>query len=369
MHATNFPSTPLIDTEDEVLPSEVDLLCAGDRPAEPVEWFWPGRIPIGKVTLLVGDPGHGKSLVALDVAARVSRGADWPAVLGEQKAATVGRGDRPECAITGHARDGRSRLSGSPGSVLILSAEDDLADTIRSRLDAAGADPERVFVLPTLVDLRNEFAELRAAVDRLRDCRLIIIDPINAYVGPADSHFHTVVRRVLAPLARLAAEKRIAVLAVTHLRKSDGAAIRRAAGSMGFVAAARAVWTVCRDPADPDRRLFLPLKNNLAAAACGLAYTIEPRGPLAAPAVVWDPTPLTIATTDALTSPKPPLQPSTERAEARQWLREALTGGPRPAKLVIEEGEQRGFLRRTLQRAFHELDGHTAKRGLVQGWW
>jgi hypothetical protein len=169
---------------------------------------------------------------------------------------------------------------------------------------------------------------------------------------------------VLAPLARLAAEKRIAVIAIAHLRKNEGDAIYRAAGSMGFVASARAVWSVSRDPENPSQHLLLPVKNNVGPAACGLAFTIQQTGPLAAPAIVWDSTPLA-----AKPQRKRPAQPSAERVEARQWLRNALAKGPRPASDVIEEGQQHGFLRRTLQRAFHELDGHTAKRGLQQGWW
>ncbi len=166
-----------------------------------------------------------------------------------------------------------------PGSVLILSAEDDLRDTIRPRLDAAGADPSRIFVLPSVTDLRNDLAKLRAAIDRAPNCRLLIIDPLNAYVGPSDSHFHTVVRRVFQPLAQLAAEKGLAVLAVSHLRKQTGAAIQRTTGSMGFVAVARAVWTVCRDAVQTDRHLLLPLKNNLVANTDGLAYTITSANP------------------------------------------------------------------------------------------
>ncbi len=251
-----------------------------------------------------------------------------------------------------------------PASTILLSASDVLADMIRPRLDAAGADPRCVFVIPSIADLRDDFMQLRAAVTRAPNCRLIIIDPINAYVGPGDAHFQTVVRKVLAPLARLAAEKRIAVLAIAHLRKNEGDAIYRAAGSMGFVAAARAVWSVSRDPENPSRHLLLPVKNNVGPDPCGLAYTIQQTGPLAAPAILWDATPLAAKAVRKRSAP-----PSAERVEAREWLRLALANGPRPAADLIEDGQQHGFLRRTLQRAFHELDGHTAKRGLHQGWW
>jgi hypothetical protein len=336
---------PLHVHETLPLPSRPDLrfFRAADVPKRTVEWLWPGRIAVGKVTLLVGDPGLGKSLVALDIAARVSRAAPWP-----EELSTLD-----------------SRL---PASAVILSAEDDLAETIRPRLEAHAADCQRIFVLPSLADLRTDFEELQAAIDRMPGCRLIVIDPINAYVGPTDSHFHTVVRKILAPLARFAAARRMAVLAVTHLRKHDGAAIYRATGSMGFVAAARAVWTVCRDRTNPGRHLMLPLKNNLAPAACGLAYTIEPHTDFAAPFLRWHPEPIDISVDEALAS-KSRGPEAEEQIAAGKWLRTILAAGPKSASDLLEEGSQRGFESRTLRRALHAIGGQTQKRGILEGWW
>jgi putative DNA primase/helicase len=352
---------------------KVELICAGRNPAQPLQWLWPERIPLGKVTLLVGDPGCGKSLVALDIAARTTRALPWPDEERQPDKVRGRQGDstsEPPISLSPCLPlSPSSVLPLSPSSVLLLSAEDDLADTIRPRLDAAGADPNRVFILPAVADLRHDFAQLEAAVNRTPDCRLIIVDPINAYVGPNDSHFQTVVRKVLAPLAHLAAEHGIAVLALAHFRKSHGAAIYRAAGSMGFVSAARSVWTVCRDHSEPGNHFFLPLKTNLSAPASGLAYKIDAHESGYA-MIRWDPTPATISAQAALAPPpKPPREPSGDRAAARQWLCEILADGPRPASEIFENGKLRGLLSRTLQRAFHELDGHTAKMGLHHGWW
>jgi hypothetical protein len=352
----NYPILHSDDPDCAEAADQLQLVSAHDCPPQPLQWLWPERIPLGKVTLLIGDPGTGKSLLALDIAARASRGGPWPEIKGECGGRKA-EGIPADCLSP-------STLPLPPSSTILLSASDDLADTIRPRLDAAGADTRRVFIIPSIADLRNDFKQLRAAVNRAPNCRLIVIDPINAYVGPSDSHFQTVVRKVLAPLARLAAEKHIAVLAIAHLRKSEGEAIYRAAGSMGFVAAARAVWSLTRDPENEQRHRLLPIKNNVGPAACGLAFTIQPTGRLAAPAIVWDAEPLA-----ADAARKSPVRPSPERVEARDWLRQALAGGPRPAVDVIEDGQQHGFLRRTLQRAFHELEGHSAKRGLHQGWW
>ena len=348
--------------DDDPAPTTA-MLCAADYPAQGVEWLWPGRIPIGKVTLMVGDPGNGKSLVALDVAARISRGRVWP---------------EESCAGTADVFT-TPQFPHSPGSVLILSAEDDLRDTIRPRLDAAKADPNKVFVLPSIVDLRHDLPELRTALAAIPDCRLIIIDSINAYVGPGDSHFHTIVRRVFQPLAQLAAEHNLAVLAISHLRKTEGAAIQRAAGSMGYVAASRAVWTVCRDHSQPGRHLLLPIKNNFVAEATGLAFQIEMPSivPLnsngTAPMIAWDPNPVTTKSDEALNqekprSEKPPSEDDSEVHMAAAWLRQALANGPVDAFYILNDGMLGGFNERTLRRALIAIGGATQKESFRGGW-
>ena len=167
------------------------IVRLADVEPAPVEWLWPGDIVIlGKVTMLAGDPGLGKSLVTLDVAARVSRGAAWP--------------DTP------HDRQ-------PVGGVVLLSGEDDIADTIRPRLDAHGAEVSRVIAMQGIqasdsagdykrpVDLARDLEQLRAAIKSVENCRLVIVDPVSAYMGKSDSHVNAEVRALLAPLAELAA--------------------------------------------------------------------------------------------------------------------------------------------------------------------
>jgi hypothetical protein len=331
------------------------LLRASDHPAHPVEWLWPEKIPIGKVSLIIGDPGLGKSLLALDIAARLSRASSWP---------TTNNETATSLPSSNSSLDIRHSSFPTPSSTLLLSANDDLADTIRPRLDAAGADPSRIYVLNSVTDLRTEFAKLRAAIDSAPDCRLLIIDPINAYVGPGDSHFHSVVRKVLAPLAELAAEKRIAVVAIAHLRKTEGAAIYRAAGSMGFVASARVIWTVSRDPEDSSRQLLLPLKNNLTATACGLAYSITSEPGSGAPAIAWHASPIDMSSEHGLSRGE-----AADLHAVRIWLRKALANGPRSASDIKEAGQQFDFQERTLRRALHAIGGTTQNRGIIDGWW
>ncbi len=257
----------------------------------------------------------------------------------------------------------------APSSVLILTAEDEIADTIRPRLDAHGADPAKIFFASSLTDLRRDRDKLAAVLDRIPDCRLIVVDPVNAFVGPSDSHFHTIVRKVLAPLAELAAERRIAILAVTHLRKNTGRAIQSAAGSMGFVAAARTVWTVCRDPADATRNLLLPVKNNVGPLSPGLAYTIETHADLNAPIINWQTEPIANTAEDIVTpAPKKRGPEAEDRRNAGEWLKLALSLGPLESFHVLREGKQNGYSERTLQRALHDIGGQTRKRGYYDCW-
>jgi putative DNA primase/helicase len=247
-------------------------------------WLWPGRIPLGYVTLLVADPGAGKSLVALDIAARVSRGATWP----------------DQCNPLAPREENRlaERDGYKPASVLILNIEDHFASTIRPRLDALGADCSRifgmshvpgeaVFTIPRPLAIDRDINRLSMLLGELTDCRLIILDPITAFFGDTSNKSTGNVWKVLSNLAWLAASANLAILAVSHLRKKEGPPIYRAMGSLAFMASARAAWTITNDPADSSRRLLLPIKSNLAESAGGLAFQIEPSPDGRVPTVRW----------------------------------------------------------------------------------
>ncbi|MCK1447238.1 AAA family ATPase [Bradyrhizobium sp. 2] len=246
-------------------PSKRRLIAhrASELEPEKLVWVWPGRIPEGKLVLLGGPPGLGKSQLTAFMSATVSNGGHWP----------CGEG------------------STLPGDVIFMSAEDGVQDTIIPRLMAAGADRERVhivsaatkpdgtgrktFSLKTDVDLLEEMARTIGTV------RLIIVDPISAYMGGSDGNGNVETREVLEPLADMANRLRIAVVAVTHLNKGGGggnqSALNRFAGSIAFVAAARAAFAVIEDPEDDERRFLLQAKNNLGKKCKGLAFRLEQR--------------------------------------------------------------------------------------------
>ena len=318
-----------------------------DVERELLDWLWPGRIPLGKLTLLAGDPGLGKSFVTLDIAARVSRGLPWP--------------DLP-------------LLKQPPAGVLLFNAEDDLGDTIAPRLDKMNADDRNIVAVEgvSVLGQRRHFSlecdlpRLTEVIDENPDTRLVVIDPISAYTGKVDSHNNTDVRGLLAPLAELAGRYHLAIVAVTHLSKSGGTkAVYRAMGSLAFAAASRAVWAIVKDQTDPQRRLFLPAKLNLAQDPDGLSYRIvEGR-------VEWETDPVRMHADDAfaaelrVSGAKPR---GTERREAMDWLRDELAGGRKPSKEVIEYGKECGFSERTLRRAYTEIGAKATKESFNGQW-
>ena len=299
-----------------------------------VRWTWPNRIPEGKLSILAGNPGLGKSFLTLDTAARVSKGDPWP----------------------------DSDVPNPIGSVVLLSAEDGLADTIRPRLDAAGADVSKIVALEGIVvrkgsyarefDLTKDLAALEQAIRRMPDTRLVIIDPITAYMGSTDSHKNAEVRRVLAPLARIAERHHVAVIAVSHLNKNDAQqAIHRTMGSLAFVAAARAVWLVIRHKDQKDKRRLVPCKANLSINPTGLAFEIVDG------VVEFDAEPFEVDSPDDFTSDKSAMD------RAVDMLQDLLKDGRVAATKVFGLAKKRQISVSTLKRAKTRLGITAMKKG------
>jgi hypothetical protein len=335
------PVTPTAsgDAGESSAPGAILTRLADVQP-ESIRWLWPQRIALGKLTLIAGDPGLGKSFLTLDLASRVSTGKGWP--------------DDPATTY-------------QPGDVVLLSAEDDLQDTIRPRLDAAGADVNCISAIeavrdldgqgnPTerMPDLSRDVRHVEAELAKLPDPRLVVIDPISAYMGNVDSHKNADVRGALAPLSQLASKHELAVVAVTHLRKGEGQAIHRTMGSLAYVAAARAAWAVTRDENDEARRLFVPIKNNLGNDRQGFAFKLDDTG-RQAPAVSWEAEPVDMTADDAIGEASKPGPEPKAREQAEQWLREQLADGPRPMKELEEQAEADGHSKGTLKRARREM--------------
>ncbi len=322
------------------------LTNAADINPEPITWLWPGRIARGKLSLLAGHPGVGKSQLALGMAATLSRGWNWP--------------------------DG---APGCFGDTLILSAEDDPADTIIPRLMANGANLDLVHVVdgvragytPQGREVRRELCladdidKLSAALEGIPNAALVVIDPLGAFLGDADSHRDASVRGLLTPLATLASDHRVAVLAIAHLNKAAHTeALSRITGSIAFTAAARSAWLVGKDPDDDARRLFVPLKNNLGSDQTGLAFELKPTsvstsaGELPTSALRWFHEEIATNAAEVLAAGG-----AAGRGEAlkgaESFLSELLAEGPLPSSEVRREAAETRISWRTLTRAKDNL--------------
>jgi putative DNA primase/helicase len=322
--------------------SEPVLLNLEDVKPEEVRWLWEKCVPFGKVTIFAGDPGLGKSLVALDLAARVTR-------------------------------DGRD--------VILLSAEDAPADTIRPRLDAARAVVSHVRLLTavrvTTGDGRNtqlmlrldrDIQQIAEAIKQNPNTDLVIIDPLSAYLGSIDSRSDEQVRSILAPLADLAAETGVAIVAIKHLNKAEEkSAIYRAGGSIGFVAAARVVWFFTKERDDPERRLMLLVKSNISSDPGGLAYRIVPTESSSC-VIRWESEPVHIALEEALH----PVALERESAldGAKRWLQDLLSSGPMAANDVEKLAKDAGLSWATVRRAADDLKIESKREGFgSEGHW
>jgi DNA polymerase III delta prime subunit len=324
---------------------EMDRLSAVE--SIPVEWLWPDRIP-RKFVLFTGPPDVGKTLAAIDIAARVTNAGNWP--------------------------DGSGRAS--RGSVVVLTAEDGIADTIRPRAEAAGADLDRIHYLRAVIDadgrrstfsLQADLAQLREAIAAIGDVALVIIDPVTAYLGAGaiDTHKTSDVRAVLSPLTEFVDEQHVTVLGITHPPKSVGGnAMNSATGSLAFIAAARSAYLFSRED-ETGRTLMLPIKNNLAPRKDGLAFRIHQRivsESIVAPYLDWDSEPVTVTANEALAVESE--RTSGDRSalnEAMDFIRTELLGGEVEAAVVQKQALKAGITVATFRRARDELK---AREGL-----
>jgi len=325
--------------------SKLDLVRVSDVTLEPINWLWPGRIAKGKISLIAGHPGLGKSQVTISIAATVSTGGLWPV------------DDVPAKA----------------GHVIFLSAEDDVADTIKPRLIASGADTERIQVIQSVRDRNHpRMFSFTADLDKLQKLKadLLIIDPITAYLGDVDSHNNADIRAVLAPLAELASRQKMAVLCVSHLNKSQNVeAVCRVSGSMAFVAAARAAYAVSPDKDDKSRRLLLPLKNNIGKDNSGLAFRIAPRileEGIETSVIEWEVDPVESSLDEHFAQTSSDKRTAVD--DAKDFLEEELANGPIPFKELEQEAQEQGYALNTVRRAKRELGIKPKKQGQKGPW-
>jgi hypothetical protein len=286
---------------------------AADIVPRRVRWMWKDYIPLGKVTVLDGRPGLGKSLMTLDIAARVTQGRAMP--------------------------DGFDPAMG-PRNVLIVTAEDDWEDTVVPRLMAAGADLTRVFRLDDLV-IPNGVADLEARIIEVQ-AALVVIDPLVAFVlSKYDLYRDQDARAALKPLAMVAGRTEAVVVGLRHVNKSQGAPAQdRGTGSVAIGGAARSNLIVGPDPDREGHFVLASIKTNLGPKPPSLGYSLEPvevslsDGITEVVVVRWEGT-VDLDADDLVVGEK--------QGEAVAFLEGELADGPKPSKVVKAAAESRGL--------------------------
>ena len=340
----------------EVISGENSLriIKASDVEIRPIKWLWSGVMALGKLIILSGEPGLGKSQVSLFVASIVSKGGYWP--------------------VTNEKTES--------GNVLILSAEDGAQDTIIPRLEALGANLDNIHIICAVpiengkersFDLTLDVEKLQKSSERISNVKLIIVDPISAYLGKTDSHRNSDVRSALTPVSDFAEASGACLLCVTHLNKGGQgtSAMNRVTGSIAFVAASRASYVVTKDPDDADMRLMLPLKNNLAKDTHGFAYRIEEKDIhknnelIRTSIVTWEPKIINLTAEEVLGVQSS----SSNRKKAEDFLIQELGGGVAiPCKQLYQKAEDQGISKKVLWSASKRLSVKVDKGGFKEGW-
>ena len=313
--------------------------------AKPVDWLWPGRIPKHAITVLAGDPGLGKSMLSVWLAAQLTHG----------------------------------QFAGGAGDAVMLNAEDALAQVVRPRLEAAGADLTRIHFatvprdgLPTPLQIPGDMEQLRGVVVETQ-AALVVVDPLMAHLsGAIDSWKDQKVREALAPLQAMAEQTSAAVLVVAHLNKGQSTdALQRLGGSIGIPAAARSVLLLGRDPDAPgsERRVVAHAKSNIGPLAPSLTFALDPVriGPSrveTARIVEAGHSPHQAADLLGIEAPAR----VSKLTRAITFLTEVLAEGPHPVAELEEHAERRGISVTTLGRAKDTLGVKTAKMAFGGGW-
>lgn len=340
--------------------AKVSLVCVADVEMKSIDWLWYERIAQGKLTVIAGNPGLGKSQITASMSAIVSNGLKWPS------------GEQYEAA----------------GAVIIVSAEDDVADTIKPRLIAAGANLKQCHVLQAVhvtdakgrscsrsLDLSKDLKSLEETLKAVGNVRLIIVDPISAYMGDTDSHNNTEVRALLTPLADMAAKYNVAVLLITHLNKSNTQEpIGRVIGSIGLIAAARAGYVVVKDAEKPELRHFVPIKNNIGNDRNGFSFEIEGVSiedttlslKIETSRIAWQE-----GAIDAhkVFSQSDAAKKSSSTGDVDEFLQDLLSQSPKAASYVLDEASGMGYSEAVMQRAARRIGIKRKKHGMSGAWY
>jgi uncharacterized protein YggU (UPF0235/DUF167 family) len=343
--------------------SSLEVSTMADLEEQDIDWLWQGRFAVGKLSIVSGVPGLGKSYATISMAARISQGQPFP--------------DTPD-------------IVNPVGDVLLIGAEDGWEDTVKPRLRLADADQSRVHVTTTVtrrgkenqwLNLESDLPLLDEWLTNYPDARLVTLDPVNAYLGQVDGNSDVGIRAVMTPLAALAEKHEVCVIAIVHCGKAEGrSSAQRVLGSTGYVGVARTLFEVLRAPDQPQpkavsqyqaagqRRVLASAKANIGSGgklAIGFELIPEPDGDHCF--VVWDES-STAFDADDIRDQATEQAKAPKKNEAKEYLRDALANGQRPAAEIKAEAEAIGVKERTLKTAKTELGVVSQKVGEQWCW-
>ena len=319
---------------------------------KPIEWLWPGRVPMNTVTVWGGDGGLGKSCLTFALAALISTGSAWPFSKAKQPA----------------------------GEVVIFNAEDDIDNVILPRLNAHHADISKIHCCDGIQTgessdhfcIDRDIETLGHYLNDRSQIRFVVVDPVTAFLANTNANHMSEVQSLMRKLSAMARAFDVSVNLITHLSKpskailSMGSAAYRVMGSIAFCTAARSAWLIAKDPQDDDRRLVLNIKSNLARSPKPMAFTLVDHGGV--PVVEWDDRPIDVTADTVATN----LTGKAKQADAVDTLRDILADGPVGVSELAKRAKASGISDRTLERARATLGVvTTAKRdkaGKIGGW-
>ncbi|SFG36034.1 AAA family ATPase [Oribacterium sp. WCC10] len=317
----------------EELKTELKLIQMSSIEAEEVSWLWYPFIPFGKLTIIQGDPGDGKTTMVLNIAAKLSKGETFDDHM----------------------------IGGDPINIIYQTAEDGLADTVKPRLESAGADCTRISVIDesdkslSMADSRIEEALIQTKA------KLLILDPIQAYLGGGmDMNRANEARDMTKRLGALAEKYKCAIVLIGHMNKASGnKAAYRGMGSIDFYAVARSVLLVGRIEGEPNLRAMVQIKNNLAAFGNSKAFELSEEG------FTWIGD-YEITADEVLGGV---MTRANKQEKAKEILRKmAETRSLVPSSEIMEHAKEEGISKRTMENAKKELDIKASKQNNVWYW-
>ena len=336
-------------------PDGVVLVNGADIKPVPIHWLWRNWLALGKLHILAGAPGQGKTTIVLSFIAMITSGGKWP--------------DGSPC---------------TPGNVLVWSGEDDPADTLMPRLLAMGADVSRVYFVTAArvdgevvpFDPARDLVQLTSEAERIGGIRLLMVDPVVSAVA-GDSHKNTEVRRALQPLVDLGSRLNCAVLGISHFNKSSSGRepLDRVVGSVAFGAVARVVLVAAKAKAegDEDCRVLARAKSNVGPEGGGFNYAIEQvdlrsHSGIVASCINWCGAVEGTARELLNDAEVEDDDEASALDDACAFLASELKLGAKPAKYLFAEARNAGHSERTLKRAKQKLRVESSKVGTVWQW-